>query len=157
MPDEGRVLPAIPEARVLQSPGGPVVETWVRVRYAETDAMGVVYHAHYIIWFEVGRGAYWRALCTEGEAARMDAGSFPVAAVEAHYHASARYGDLVTIRTWVHEMRSRSVTFGYECRLEATGQRLAVGRSTHLFLDAEGHARRLPEGIRLALLGRGRA
>ncbi len=142
---------------MLQSPSGPIVETWVRVRFAETDAMGVVYHTNYIIWFEVGRGAYWRALCADVSGASADAGSFPVAAVEAHYHAPARYGDLVTIRTWVQEMRSRSVTFAYECRLASAGQRLAVGRTTHLFLDAQGHARRLPEGIRLALLGRQRA
>jgi acyl-CoA thioester hydrolase len=153
--EDSAALPAIPEARVLQSPDGPIVETWVRVRFAETDAMGVVYHTNYIIWFEVGRGAYWRALC--GAELGADAGSFPVASVEAHYHAPARYGDLVTIRTWVQEMRSRSVTFAYECRLEPTGQRLAVGRSTHLFLDAQGHARRLPEGVRQARLGQQKA
>lgn len=147
-------LPAITnDARVLPSPAGPLVETTVRVRFAETDAMGVVYHTNYIIWFEVGRSAYWRAMGLSREDMLADAGSFPVSAVEASYHAPARYGDEVVIRTRVLELRSRSVTFGYECLLRATGQRLVLGRTTHLFLDAEGHARRLPEAMRQALLG----
>ena len=125
----------------------------MRVRFAETDATGVVYHTHYIIWFEVGRGAFWRAMGLDSVDVPQDAGSFPVSAVEARFHAPARYGDVVVIRTWIKEMRSRSVSFGYECLLQATGQRLVAGQTTHLFLDAEGHARRLPEAVRRALLG----
>jgi acyl-CoA thioester hydrolase len=147
-------LPApVGQARVVPSPVGPVVETAVRVRFAETDAMGVVYHTNYIIWFEVGRGAYWRAMGLQDAAMPQDAGSFPVSAVEARFHAPARYGDVVIIRAWIRETRTRSVTFGYECVLQATGQRLVSGQTTHLFLDADGHARRLPEAVRRTLPG----
>ena len=125
----------------------------VRVRFAETDAMGVVYHTHYLVWFEVGRSAYWRALVSGRLEDPQDAGSFPVSAIEARYHAPARYSDVVAIRTRVLQMRSRSVTFGYECLLQPNGERLVTGQTTHLFIDAEGHARRLPEALRLALTG----
>ena len=156
MSPEGSLPLAAGEGRVLSTAGGAMVETAVRVRFAETDAMGVVYHTNYIIWFEVGRGAYWRAVCAQ-ELEGQDAGSFPVSAVEARFHAPARYGDLVVIRTRILEMRSRSVTFGYECVHGSTGQRLVVGQTTHLFLDAQGHARRLPEAVRRGLLGGGAA
>lgn len=132
---------------------GPVIETSVRVRFAETDAMGVVYHTNYIVWFEVGRGAYWRALCRGVSGMPQDAGSFPVSDVQARFHAPARYGDVVVIRTWVSAVRSRSITFGYECALEDSGRRLATGQTTHLFLDAEGRASRLPDSIRRAMAG----
>ncbi len=138
------------DARIVPAPGGPIVETSVRVRFAETDAMGVVYHTNYVIWFEVGRGAYWRAMGFAQDAALQDAGAFPVSALEARYHAPARYGDLVFVRTRVEALRSRSVTFAYEC-VGADGTRLATGRTTHLFLDGQGHARRLPEALRRAL------
>lgn len=143
------------EYRIVPAPGTPVVETRVRVRFAETDAMGVVYHTHYIVWFEVGRSAYWHALGLGAAGEPADAGSFPVSEVRAYYHAPARYGDVVVVRTRVLALRSRSVTFGYECILEATGQRLVIGETTHLLLDAAGHARRLPEGLRRALVGSG--
>ncbi len=141
------------EFRMLATPEGPVVETNVRVRFAETDAMGVVYHTNYLIWFEVGRGAYWRALGAASTPEMQDAGSFPVSAAEAHFHAPARYGDLVVIRTRIIELRSRSITFGYECLLAESGARLAVGQTTHLFIDENGHARRLPDPLRRALTG----
>lgn len=138
--------------RIVRSAQGPIVETDLWVRFAETDAMGVVYHTNYIIWFEVGRGAYWRALGLGEVHALRDAGAFPVAHVEAHYHAPARYGDRVTVRTRVAEVRSRSVTFAYECLGEA-GTRLVTGQTTHLFIDASGRAVRLPDALRRALAG----
>ncbi len=151
----GKGSPPAPAAdlRVTFSSSGPVVETTLRVRFAETDAMGVAYHTNYLVWFEVGRSAYWRGLRMDEVDALHDAGAFPVSGVEAYYHAPARYGDVVAVRTWVREIRSRSVTFAYECLLAANGQRLAIGQTTHIFQDAEGHARRLPDAVRRALLG----
>ncbi len=144
---------AASDAWVVPSPQGPAVETALRVRFAETDAMGVVYHTHYLVWFEVGRSAYWRAVVASQLGTPQDAGSFPVSAIEARYHAAARYGDMVVVRTWVQTLRSRSVTFGYECLLQATRQRLVSGSTNHLFLDAAGHAQRLPESLHRALVG----
>ncbi|MGQ9682636.1 MAG: acyl-CoA thioesterase [Anaerolineae bacterium] len=143
---------AAPETPVRPASAGPVVDTLVRVRFAETDAMGVVYHANYLIWFEVGRAAYWHALAL-GESGEADAGAFAVATAEVHYHMPARYGDQVLVSTWVREVRSRSLTFGYECLRQPDGLRLATGHTTHVRLDAAGHACRLPEPLRRALLG----
>jgi len=77
-----------------------VVETTFRVRYAETDAMGVVYHTNYLIWFEVGRGEFMRQ--KGGNYADFEAQGFylPVSEVDARFIAPARYGDLIIIRTW---------------------------------------------------------
>lgn len=125
-----------------------VVETTLRVRYAETDAMGVVYHTNYIVWFEVGRGEYMRQ--QGGEYAHLEAQGYylPVVEVQARYLAPARYGDLVTVRTWVEQVRSRQVTFAYEVVMAKTGQLLATGWTKHVCVDKEGMIRTIPHGIR---------
>jgi acyl-CoA thioester hydrolase len=125
-----------------------VVETSLRVRYAETDAMGVVYHANYLIWFEAGRGDYFRAFGQDYGAWEKDGYFLPVVELHARYLAPARYGDTVTVRTWIKGARSRSVTLGYEAALAETGQLLATGWTQHLCTDAEGNTRRLPEELR---------
>jgi len=129
-----------------------VVETSVRVRYAETDAMGVVYHTNYLIWFEVGRGEYMRQ--KESDYADLEAQGFylPVSEVDARFIAPARYGDLVTIRTWVEELRSRGLTLAYEVVMQETGQILVTGHTRHICTNREGHVRMIPQKMR-ALLG----
>jgi len=131
-----------------------VVETTVRVRYAETDAMGVVYHTNYLIWFEVGRGEYMRQ--KGGDYTDFEAQGFylPVSEVDARFTASARYGDLVTIRTWTEEMRSRSLTFAYEVVMQETGQVLVTGRTRHICTDREGRVKVIPKEMK-ELLGGG--
>ncbi len=127
------------------------METTFRVRYAETDAMGVVYHANYIIWFEVGRGEYMRQ--RGGSYADLEAQGYllPVTEVSARYLASCRYGDLVTVRTWVEELKSRQVIFGYEV-VNVAGQTLCTGKSVHLCVDREGNVRALPAWVKDILL-----
>lgn len=129
-----------------------VSESQLRVRYAETDAMGVVYHANYLIWFEVGRGDYMRQLGMEY--ARIEAGGHILAVSEAgaRYIASAHYSDLVTIRTWVDEVRSRVMTFRYEVRLAATEQLLVTGFTRHICIDRAGKVTSLPPDLREVLL-----
>jgi acyl-CoA thioester hydrolase len=120
------------------------VETTFRVRYAETDAMGVVYHANYFVWFEVGRGEYFRA-CGQDYVQWEEQGYFlPVSEAHARYHAPARYSDLVVIRTWLKEVHSRSVTLGYQVSHAATQRRLVSGWTKHICMDREDQARRLP-------------
>jgi len=128
-----------------------IVETDLRVRYAETDAMGIVYHGHYIVWFEVGRGEYMRQ--QGGDYAEFEAQGYylPVIELDARFLAPARYGDLVTVRTWVEEMRSRGVTFAYEVVMRETGQTLATGHTRHVCVDREGQVRRLPQKLRALL------
>ena len=131
-----------------------VVETTVRVRYAETDAMGVVYHTNYLIWFEVGRGEYMRQ--KGGDYAAFEAQGFylPVSEVDARFIAPARYGDLVTIRTWVEELRSRSLTLAYEAVMQETGQVLVTGYTRHICTDREGLIKVIPREMMELLGGR---
>lgn len=133
--------------------GRDVIETTLRVRYAETDAMGVVYHTNYIIWFEVGRGEYLRQ--KGGKYSEFEAKGYylPVVEVDARFLAPARYDDVVVVRTSVEEFRSRSMTFYYEVVMQETGQVLAAGHSRHLCTDREGHVRRIPRAVGDILFG----
>ena len=127
-----------------------VVQTTLRVRYAETDAMGVVYHANYLVWFEVGRGDYFRACGQDYGGWEKQGYYLPVSEAHARYHAPAHYGDSVIVRTWLEELRSRSVTLGYEVVDAASQARLVTGWTRHVCMDREGRAVRLPtELVRL--------
>jgi acyl-CoA thioester hydrolase len=122
-------------------------ETTLRVRYAETDAMGVVYHANYLVWFEAGRGEYFRS-CGQDYVKWEEQGYFlPVSEAHARYHTPARYGDLVVVQTWVKEIRSRGVTLGYQVSNAVDGRRLVSGWTKHICMDREGQARRLPQDM----------
>lgn len=118
----------------------------VRVRYAETDQMGVVYHANYIVWMEVGRVEFCRA---NGLSYREmeDDGALHLAVIEANcrYIAPARYDDEVEIETIIEKATTRGVHFVYTMRNVETGQKLAEGFSRHLFLDRDLKPMRLPE------------
>ncbi|MEJ2211934.1 MAG: thioesterase family protein, partial [Anaerolineae bacterium] len=111
---------------------------------AETDAMGVVYHANYLVWFEVGRGDYFRALGQDYGNWEATGYLLPVSEAYARYHAPARFGELVTVRTWVEQVRSRGLTLGYEAIHTESGRRLASGWTRHICMDREGRACRLP-------------
>ncbi|MFQ6014311.1 MAG: acyl-CoA thioesterase [Anaerolineae bacterium] len=129
--------------------GNDVIETTLRVRYSETDAMGVVYHTNFIIWFEVGRGEYMRQKGGSYHESFEAKGFFlPVTEVKARFLAPARYGDLVTVRTSVAELRSRSMTFAYEVLMKETGQVLATGHTKHICVDGEGQITRIPQEVR---------
>jgi len=99
----------------------PVVATTFYVRYAETDQMGLVHHSAYLIWFEEGRSQYMRACGADYAEIERSGALFAVAEAHARYEAPARYGDRVTVRTWVEEIRSRSITFGYAVYNADTG------------------------------------
>ncbi len=133
-----------------------VVETTLRVRYAETDAMGIVYHSNYLVWFEVGRGEYMRQKGgAYSEAFEATGFYMPVVDVDARFVAPARYDDLVVVRTSIEEVRSRSVTLYYEVVMQKTGQLLATGHTRHLCTDREGRVRRFTQAMKDALLGGG--
>ena len=124
-----------------------IVETQLRVRYAETDAMGVVYHANYLVWFEVGRGEYFRAMGQDYGDWEQQGYLMPVSEAYARFLAPARYGDLVTVRTWVDQVRSRSVTLNYAVRHTGHETGLVSGWTKHICMDREGRACRLPEDM----------
>ncbi len=122
------------------------VDTIVDVRYAETDAMGVVYYANYLVWMEVGRGAWcrergfsYRDLETQDQLYLM------VAEVTCRYKAPAHYEDRVLIRTAVASASQRVIRFRYEITNHATGQLLATGESVHVVTDAQYRPARLPD------------
>jgi acyl-CoA thioester hydrolase len=133
---------------------GKVIETTVRVRYAETDASGVVYHAHYIVWFELGRGEwFWqqdRDYHRDVEARGLN---WPVVELSARYLAPARYGDLVTVRTWVKEIKSREFTLAYEVVNATTRQKLCAGWTKHFNVDAQWRVVKIPDALRELMSG----
>jgi len=118
----------------------------VRVRYAETDQMGVVYHANYLVWFEVGRVELMRALGFEYK--RMEAEDdcrIVVADAHCRYHHSAVYDEVLRIRTRVAESRNRVVKFSYEVLRDVDGKVLANGETTHVICGRNGRPKMLPK------------
>ncbi len=121
-------------------------ETTLRVRYAETDQMGVVYYANYFVWFEVGRVEFLRALGFEYRQMEREDGCF-IAVADAHcrYKAPARYDDLVVLRTRLKALRGPLVHFSYEVMRQLDGALLAEGETMHIVTDAQMKPRTLPE------------
>ena len=125
---------------------GTVNETRIRVRYAETDQMGVVYHANHFIWFEVGRVELMRQLGFSYKEMEARDGCF-IAVVDARcrYKAPVHYDDEVVVRTYLKQVREKVIHFGYELREAGTGHLLAEGETTHIVADAQMKSRRLPD------------
>ncbi|OLE57349.1 MAG: 4-hydroxybenzoyl-CoA thioesterase [Chloroflexi bacterium 13_1_20CM_2_59_7] len=125
----------------------PVIcESRLRVRYAETDQMGVVYHSNHFIWFEIGRVELMRQLGFSYRDMEQSDGCF-IAVVDARcrYKAPARYDDEVIVRTHLKNVRESVVHFGYELVRADDGALLAEGETTHIVTDAQMNARPLPE------------
>jgi acyl-CoA thioester hydrolase len=120
-----------------------------RVRYAETDQMGVVYHGNYFTWFEIGRVELCRELGFEYKQMEIEDDSFIVVA-EAHcrYKRPARFDDVLEIRTRVTQSQRRTLRFGYEIFNQASGELLATGETLHVICDSRGRPKALPEKYR---------
>jgi acyl-CoA thioester hydrolase len=124
----------------------PVVnETRIRVRYAETDQMGVVYHSNHFIWFEVGRVELLRQLgFTYKEMEREDGCFIAVVDARCRYKAPVLYDDEVVVRTWLKNVRDKLIHFGYKLVRANSGEPLAEGETTHIVADAQMKPRALP-------------
>jgi acyl-CoA thioester hydrolase len=121
----------------------------LRVRYAETDQMGVVYHANFFIWFEVGRVELIRALGMEYKRMEMeDDCHIVVADAHCRYHHPARYDEVLRVRTRIAESKNRVIRFSYEVFRESDGQLLATGETTHVICGRNGKPKLLPEKYR---------
>jgi acyl-CoA thioester hydrolase len=132
---------------------GPSIEITIRARYAETDAMGVVHHASYVIWLEQGRTELLRALGVSYREIEATGFFVVLSDLRVRYHASARYDDLVLLRATLDRARSRQLNFAYELRLGATGALLVTARSEHIMVSrATGRPTRLSPEL-LAALG----
>lgn len=121
-------------------------EAKVRVRYAETDQMGVVYHANYLVWFEVGRVELMRSLGFDYRTLEAGEGCL-IAVVEAtaRYRLPARYDDELTVRARLKSARSSMMQFGYEIVRVADGVLLCTGETTHVVVGRDLRKRSLPE------------
>jgi acyl-CoA thioester hydrolase len=122
-----------------------VNETRIRVRYAETDQMGVVYHANHFIWFEVGRVEFLRQLgFSYKDMEREDDCFIAVVDARCRYKARVHYDDELIVRTFLKYVRAKVIHFGYELRNEKTGELLAEGETVHIVANSRMKPRALP-------------
>lgn len=119
-----------------------------RVRYAETDQMGVVYHANYLVWCEIGRTDLIRQLGKSYAELERDGLALAVIDASVRYHSAARYDDLIRVRTVLTDVRSRTVTFDYTIEDATTGVRLASASTTLASLNGKGKLVALPDDMR---------
>jgi acyl-CoA thioester hydrolase len=123
-----------------------VGEVKIRVRYAETDQMGVVYHANHFIWFEIGRVEFLRAMgFSYREMEENDACFIAVVDARCRYKAPAHYDDEITVRTTLKNVRESVIHFGYELLRPTDGVLLAEGETMHVVTDAQMKRRTIPE------------
>ena len=121
-------------------------EVRIRVRYAETDQMGVVYHANHFIWFEVGRVEFLRQLgISYREMEQNDRCSMAVVDARCRYRAPAHYDDEIIVRTLLKNVRESLVHFAYQLVRASDGTLLAEGETTHLAIDGEMKVRTIPD------------
>ena len=125
----------------------------IRVRYAETDQMGVVYHSNFLIWFEVGRVELMRALGFDYKQMELqDDTHMVVADAHCRYHHPARYDELLTVRTRILEAKSRALKFGYELFRQSDQKLLATGHTIHVACTRAGQVKHFPDKYKSAFL-----
>lgn len=128
-------------------------ETEIRVRYAETDKMGIVHHSNYLIWFELGRSEFCRARgFSYLEMEEKDNALLVVAETYCRYKSPAYYEDLITIRTKIADIRSRSVQFIYQVFRASSQTLIAEGETLHLVTDKNKKVCSLPKIYKKKLL-----
>ena len=127
--------------------------TELRVRYAETDRMGIVYYANYLIWCEVGRVEFMRALGRSYALLETEGYGLAVSEARVRYLSPARFDDLVRVETTLTSVRSRAVTFDYVISHAESGTRLATAHTSLVSIDAAGRPTSLPREFRVALEG----
>ena len=119
----------------------------IRIRYAETDQMGVSYYSNYFIWFEESRTEYFRALgilYTDFEAQGL---FLPVLEAHCRYHSPTRYDDLIIVRTWISELGKTSMLFDYIVRNKKDDSLVSEGYTVHVFINSAFKPVRIPELI----------
>ena len=132
-------------------PSLPHVDVELRVRYGETDQMGIVYHAEYLVWCDMGRTEYIRRLGTSYASLEQAGTLLAVAEANLRYHAPARYDDMIRVETTLSDVRSRALTFEYLICLAGTGRRLVTARTLMVVLDSNSRPVPLPREVRAML------
>ncbi len=129
------------------------IDVDIRVRYAETDQMGVAYYANYLVWFEVGRSEF----CRERgfRYADLEALGYKLVVSDVHcrYRNSARYDETVVVRTCLKGANKRMVTFGYQVLRKDKAEVIAEGETRHICVDSNGKTKSLPERFLVCLTG----
>ncbi|MCU0477025.1 MAG: acyl-CoA thioesterase [Anaerolineae bacterium] len=128
-----------------------VSETRFYVRYAETDAMRIVHHASYIVYFEEGRSDYMRQRGQNYAQFEHEGLFLAVVEVNARYIKPVVYGQQLLIRAWIEEMGSRGLTWGYDISDAQTGVQHVTGQTKHICITADGRVARLPDHWRAAV------
>lgn len=132
-----------------------VSESRVRVRYAETDQMGVAYYANYLVWFEVGRSQYCRDCGFSYRDLERETGLFMIVAeAKCRYQNPARYEDELIVNTSVTELTRRTAKFEYVITRASDGARVATGETLHVLITPEGRPSSFPEKYRALLAGK---
>lgn len=122
-----------------------IADVTFHVRYAETDAMGIVHHASYIVYLEEGRSEYIRWRGSSYAEFERNGYFLAVTEVNARYIKPARYDDRITVKTWVTQARSRGVTFSYEIVHSETGDLLVKAETKHICLNQQGRISKIPD------------
>ena len=123
----------------------------IRIRYADTDQMGVSYYANYFIWFEESRTEYFRSLgilYTECEAKGI---FLPVVEAHSRFHSSTKYDDLIVCRTWLSELKRTSLKFSYEVYNKKNNELVCEGWTIHVFINDNFKPIRVPQDVRNAV------
>ncbi|MFQ5401099.1 MAG: acyl-CoA thioesterase [Anaerolineae bacterium] len=119
------------------------------VRYSECDPLGIAHHSSYVIWFEEARHEYRRRHQADYDQLAEEGVFMPLAELRARYRTPARFGDIITVRSWMTEVKSRRATFYHEVRHADSGEILAEGETVHICFDVEtGELRRIPPRVR---------
>ncbi len=127
-------------------PKGRINETTLRVRYAETDAMGIVHHSRYIPWFEVGRVNFLREIGFPYDKIEEMGFLFVITELGARYHLPARFDDIVIVRTWLDKAYSRGMRLEYQI-VNETGEILVTGFTKLICTNRQGQPTRLPDNL----------
>jgi acyl-CoA thioester hydrolase len=121
------------------------VEIELRVRYAETDSMGVVYHADYVVWFEMGRSEYCRMRGFNYRDFEASGYYLVVSEASCKYRKPARYDEVIQVRTFLHALQRRALCFRYEVLRKAPRETLVEGETRHLCVDDAGRVKVIPD------------
>jgi len=132
---------------VLVPDAGPISDIEHRVNYSETDQMGFVYHANYLVWLEMARTEHLRRTGVTYKAMEEQGVFLTVTEAQIRYRQPARYDDLVRIRCWVRDLASRRVIFGYAVERAATDELLATAETALIALNRRHALARIPEHV----------
>jgi acyl-CoA thioester hydrolase len=121
-----------------------IAETTFHVRYAETDKMGIVHHAAYVVWLEEGRSQWLRTHGSSYATFEQEGISLAVSELHVRYSQPSYYDQQVTVRCWIDEVKSRKITFQYEVVDAETGAQLVRGYTRHICIDRNGQVTTIP-------------